>query len=189
MKPLRYENGVLTAVGGMKVHALANLNPLVSPQALEALEASIRDYGQLTDVLMYKGYIVDGRSRVLACTRLGLSVAVKSLPRTISLKEVRDIVKSVAAQRYLCRSQRAMQAAYALADDLQLSNKEAVGLYDSSWDDVKAAEFIHTNYPHIGSQLFDGHSIEIGTYARTGAIRHTVNVVAVASYLLQCPRQ
>lgn len=53
----------------LKAHEYANLFPLMSGDELDALTEDIREHGLRQPVVRYKGLVLDGRNRLLACER------------------------------------------------------------------------------------------------------------------------
>lgn len=57
----------------MKAHPAAELFPLMTISELQELVEDMRAHGQTFPVVAYKGQILDGRNRWLACEQLGLT--------------------------------------------------------------------------------------------------------------------
>ena len=75
----------------------------------EALVADIREKGQLEAVWLWQGQVIDGRHRVLACQKLGLTPKTREWDGNGSLLEF--IVSANLRRRHLKENQRAMVAA------------------------------------------------------------------------------
>jgi ParB-like chromosome segregation protein Spo0J len=57
---------------GMEFHPLANLFPPLEDKELDELAADIRANGLRESIVTFKGKILDGRNRYLACQRAGV---------------------------------------------------------------------------------------------------------------------
>lgn len=68
-------------IGEYEVHPSANLFPMMDEQRLASLEASIREHGLEEPIVLLGGKILDGRNRMVACQRAGVS------PRFVSWEE------------------------------------------------------------------------------------------------------
>ncbi len=55
----------------MNFHPIASVFPLLQGDDLEALADDIRQHGQLEDIVLYEGQVLDGRNRWTACTLAG----------------------------------------------------------------------------------------------------------------------
>jgi len=93
-------------VGVLPVHDLANIYPLATIEELARLVNGIRDLGQLEPIILYRGKIIDGRCRALACLEIGIDVIKTELPHKMPLKEVSEMVTSLSNRRNLTLTQK-----------------------------------------------------------------------------------
>ena len=56
----------------MEYHPFASVFPLMEIDELESLAQDIRERGQLEDITIYDGQILDGRNRQAACLLAGV---------------------------------------------------------------------------------------------------------------------
>ena len=81
-------------IDGLDVHPMAHIVPLADPAEQMALQNDIARNGQRVPIVLYRGKIVDGRCRALACQALKLSTIRVVLPNNMPLSEVIQQVKS-----------------------------------------------------------------------------------------------
>ena len=93
----------------LPIHASAAIFPPMREAEFEALVADIREKGQLEAVWLWQGQVIDGRHRVLACQKLGLTPKTREWDGQGSLLEF--IVSANLRRRHLKENQRAMVAA------------------------------------------------------------------------------
>ncbi len=93
----------------LPIHASAAIFPPMRESEFEALVADIREKGQLEAVWLWQGQVIDGRHRVLACQKLGLTPKTREWDGQGSLLEF--IVSANLRRRHLKENQRAMVAA------------------------------------------------------------------------------
>lgn len=96
---------MIDAVAGYPVHPAAALLPRMSKSDFQELKRSIREDGQRHPIILYRGEILDGVHRALACVEIGLEPKVEeydgSDPYTYT------IVANF-SRRHMTASQRAM---------------------------------------------------------------------------------
>ena len=125
------------------VHEAAGLFPLMSEEAYADLLHDIRLHGQNDDVLVWNGYLLDGRNRLRACIELGIEPRWAELPKSID-----PVVWGLSHnlhRRHLTTAQRAMVAdklAKLLAGDNQYKN-EVAGIQATS--QVNAAKQLNVS--------------------------------------------
>ena len=108
----RGSNGAIIEVAGTPVHAFANVVPLEAD--VSALARNIKDLGLLHPITTYKGQIIDGRRRTIACSIAGVTLKVNELSdeREYSMEELLMVAEAEnATRRSLTKSQKAMVAA------------------------------------------------------------------------------
>jgi ParB-like chromosome segregation protein Spo0J len=59
----------------LQPHPLAALFPELPPEELTELARDIKARGQLEPIIVYKGLILDGRNRYLACQKAGVKAS------------------------------------------------------------------------------------------------------------------
>lgn len=92
----------------MKFHPYSEIFPLIEGTAFDDLAADIKANGLRESIWLYKGQILDGRNRFLACRKAG----VKATFRKYAGKDPLSFVVSLNVQRrHLSEAQRAMAAA------------------------------------------------------------------------------
>lgn len=93
----------------MKPHPAAEIFPLMTGEAFDALVEDIREHGQLEAIVVINGEILDGRNRYRACQQLGIEPLITD-HAGCSDPEGYVISKNL-HRRHLNESQRAMVAA------------------------------------------------------------------------------
>lgn len=94
-----------------RAHPAADLFPMMDEEALTNLENDIKLNGQAQPVISWRGMIVDGRNRNLACVRAGIKPKTKEVDFTDDAECVRFIISTNIHRRHLTESQRASIAA------------------------------------------------------------------------------
>ncbi|MGO1069603.1 hypothetical protein [Lysobacter sp. CA199] len=92
----------------LSFHPLCLALPDMAAEAFKGLVTDVRRNGQLRDIVLYEGMILDGRHRYRACLECGIE------PRTIEFSgadPVAFVISENVARRHLTESQRAMVAA------------------------------------------------------------------------------
>jgi N6-adenosine-specific RNA methylase IME4 len=93
----------------MNFHSLANLFPLLPENELNNLAEDIKANGLVNPIWLYRGEIIDGRNRFLACEKVGIEPIFKEYEGTES--ELLPFVLSLnLSRRHLNESQRAAVA-------------------------------------------------------------------------------
>ncbi|MFA6103624.1 MAG: ParB N-terminal domain-containing protein [Victivallaceae bacterium] len=99
---------LLKPVEDVNIHELADAFPLPEGKEFEQLKRSIEAEGQQIPVIMYKGKLLDGRSRWRACRKLGIAVKAVEWNGTGNLEDL--IISLNLHRRYMTASQRAALA-------------------------------------------------------------------------------
>lgn len=97
----------------LEIHAAAATYPVLPDQRDKMIE-SIRANGQIDPVTVYRGQILDGRTRTLACKALGIALKCRQIVDLDGLEPLEWVVRRNQAAgmvRHLSDSQRAMIAA------------------------------------------------------------------------------
>jgi len=91
-----------------EVHPAATIFPMMTEEEYEGLKQDIKDNGQEDPIMLWRGKVLDGRNRLLACEELG------RIPQVAKLSDDTDPWKYVLShnlhRRHLTTSQRAMVA-------------------------------------------------------------------------------
>ena len=128
----------------LQVHRLAHEHRLMNELEFEALKNSIQDDGQIVDIILYKGKIVDGRHRVRALIELGEeTVKVSNLPGNISLAEVRSKVMSTEMRRADNAMQKAIRGYKDIINGNGLTQSETAVKFGVSRDKISQAKKLH----------------------------------------------
>ena len=95
-----------------EIHPAAELFPMLSDEAYAQLRDDIRQHGQLDEIILFEGRVLDGRNRLRACVELGID------PFHAELEECKSPVAYVLSKnlhrRHLTSSQLAAVATKAL---------------------------------------------------------------------------
>lgn len=94
----------------MKFHPYAEVFPLLADDELDALAADIKANGQREPIAKYKGRVLDGRNRFLACQRAKVRPHFRDFKGDDSAA-LAFVVSANVHRRHLTESQRAMAAA------------------------------------------------------------------------------
>jgi hypothetical protein len=140
-------------------------------QEFDWLIGSIKQYGLFEPILMWQGWIVDGRHRHMACLKADVKPTYEYLPDDMPFNVVRDrVVAANLMRRHLTTGQRAMTAA-ALANmtagartDLEpqsnssevKSNKNSADQLNVGTTAVKTAKAIKRDAPDLADEVSKG---------------------------------
>ncbi len=140
-------------------------------QEFDWLIGSIKQYGLFEPILMWQGWIVDGRHRHMACLKADVKPTYEYLPDDMPFNVVRDrVVAANLMRRHLTTGQRAMTAAVLATmtsgarTDLEprenstevKSNKEAADQLNVSDYSVKKAKAIKRDAPDLADEVSKG---------------------------------
>ena len=184
---IKYKNGEVYSINGVRVHPEANTVAMMTTEEQLALKTRIAEHGQEVPIILFRGFIVDGRCRSLACAELGIDVISISLPHKTTREQIKNKVINMETRRDKTTAQKAMRAAYALADDPKLRTGVATTTYASTPHEVAAAKYILANHPHVGKSLFDGERIQVGTHDSSDTPKYSVSVRVIAKYYQDNP--
>jgi hypothetical protein len=90
----------------MKFHPYADLFPLMTKLELDALAEDIRANGQQQPVILYRGEVLDGRNRYLACAALNIMPWCEEAPAATD--PLAYVLSANLHRRHLDTSQRAL---------------------------------------------------------------------------------
>lgn len=139
---------------------LANLVAMASAYEQISLTEDIAGNGQREPAVLWRGRIIDGRCRQLACITLGIELLVRELDSNLSRDEVALVVKSLNTRRNLTDMQKAMTA-YKQQEEYGTENVDAARKWGIPLGTYKNARYIAVNKPEFIEPLFNGKSIEI----------------------------
>ena len=141
---------------------MAGLVPLASMDEQAALTADIRANGLREPVVLWKGEIVDGRCRQIACGLAGKPLMAKDLDNELNANEVEIFVKSINTRRNLTATQKIIVAC---KESFKEGNKLSVVKLGESWGVsaslIKNARYIHKVRHSLIEPLFNGMSVDI----------------------------
>lgn len=142
------------------VHELANIVAMASEKEQLALTEDIRENGQTEAAVLWKGKLVDGRCRQLACETLEIDLKIRTLDSSLTEEEVSKIVKSLNTRRNLTMTQK-----IASAYKQQLSTHETNGSVSRQWAisdrSLKNFKYVAKHRPELVDTLFDGRSVVV----------------------------
>ncbi len=159
--------GEITKIGEHDIHPFANI--VTIDEDVSLLADSIKRTGLRHPIITYKGRVLDGRRRILACGSIGIEPAINDIgiDKELSDKELYEIVLAENNRRNLSATQRAIVAAretikgnhkrtlYTVGNDYA---KNVWGVGANTFNDAKK---LVRDYPAFASELFDGNSVEI----------------------------
>ena len=141
----------------------------------QGLVSSLKQYGLFEPILMWQGYIVDGRHRHMGCLEAGIKPEYEVLPDDMPFIVVRDrVIAANLMRRHLTTGQRAMTAAalanmtvggdrgnqYGKSHTANLpdakSNKEAAEQLKVSEKTVRNAKKLKRDAPDLAEQVSKG---------------------------------
>ena len=98
----------MTTIMGYPISALCLIFPPLSDREFQALVKSIKERGLLTPIALWRGQVIDGRHRLLACQEAGVEPVFMEIPDDAdSLEYVMDCNDR---RRHMNESQRALSA-------------------------------------------------------------------------------
>lgn len=142
------------------IDELANIVAMANSFEQIALTEDIRTNGQQESAVLWRGKLVDGRCRQLACMTLDKELKVRELDSKLTRSEVAEIVKSLNTRRNLTDMQKAMSA-YKQQETNGLSNEKIAKKWGIPFGTYKNAKYICVNRPDLVESLFNGKSIRI----------------------------
>jgi hypothetical protein len=143
-----------------EVHPLANIVAMASEREQTALTQDILKNGQNDPVVLWKGKIVDGRCRQLACNTLGIKLKTREIGEGLSEQEVVKVVKSLNTRRNLTETQK-LASAYFDQKRTGKSNREVATEWGVSTRSYQNFKYIAQHKPELVRPLFDGDSVAI----------------------------
>lgn len=143
-----------------EIDELANIVAMANEYEQLALMEDIRINGQQEPAVLWRGRLVDGRCRQLACMTLGVELKVRKLDDSLPREEVAKIVKALNTRRNLTDPQKYMSAFKAQEKNWQ-TNAEIARQWGLSLGTYKNARYVGVNRPDFVEPLFNGKSVKI----------------------------
>lgn len=141
---------------------LAGLVPMAVPAEQAALTEDIRLNSQKEPIILWRGEVIDGRCRLLALETIGWPVEYKELDSELTEEEVAVFVKSINTRRSLTITQKAISAARAKHDKIDI---RTIPVIARSWaiseGIMKNAMYIMKANIKMGMELFNGRTVDI----------------------------
>lgn len=94
----------------LKIHPVCKVFPDISDDEFQKLKADIEEHGQRDPIIVRKGYILDGKNRLRACTELGIEPVIEEWDGNGASLVAWSVSKNL-RRRHLTASQRAALAA------------------------------------------------------------------------------
>jgi len=140
---------------------MAGLVPMASEREQSALTDDISNNGLKEPIVLWRGEIVDGRCRQLACTISNTAIMARELDNELTENEVRIFVKSVNTRRNLTLTQKVMSA----CRESIVGGSGSLIKISKSWGIstvlLNNARYITKNNPEFSESLFNGYSVPI----------------------------
>ena len=143
-----------------EIDELAGIVAMAGEKEQAALTADIAKNGQQEPAVLWRGKIVDGRCRQLACITLSKELKVRKLDDTLSRDEVASIVKSLNTRRNLTVTQKLMSA-IAQQERTNETNDAIAEQWAVGVASLKNAKYIKKHAPELVDNLFNGKSIKV----------------------------
>lgn len=96
----------LVTEAALQAHAAADIFPMMSDVEFDALVSDIRENGQREPIVVYDGLVLDGRNRLKACEKIGITPRTTEWDRKGTPEAF--VVSMNLHRRHLDESQRAM---------------------------------------------------------------------------------
>lgn len=154
-----------------KPHPLSELLPPMSESEYQALKADIEMNGQVEDILLLDGKILDGRHRSRACAELGIEPRVKDYKLKTSPaqyvyskavhRNMSDTQKACSALRFDAEfskdaSERSKRGKPSEETEKGLSREKAASLFGVSGRYVQDAKYVFERDSKLFQKCFDG---------------------------------
>jgi len=143
-----------------EIHPLANIVAMASEREQQALTNDIMRNGQSEPAVLWKGKIVDGRCRQLACSALGIDLDTRKLSDSLSEEEVAKVVKSLNTRRNLTDTQK-IASAYLDQQRTGKNNREVAEEWAVSVRTLQNFKYIALHRPELVEPLFNGDSVKV----------------------------
>lgn len=164
------------------INELANIVAMANEAEQLALTKDIANNGQEDPIVLWRGEIVDGRCRQLACISLDLELKTRELADNLSRDEVAAIVKSLNTRRNLTTTQKVVSAY-----KQQLRTGEINTTIAEQWaislGSLKNCKYLAAKQPELIEPLFSGKSVKV--YSTTQQKEITTNRINTIAKILR----
>ena len=124
----------MTTIMGYPISALTSIFPPLSGREFHALAKSIKERGLLTPIALWRGQVIDGRHRLLACREAGVEPVFKEIPDDDDpLEYVMDYNDR---RRHMNESQRALAAYGVWEQSSTLGDIESANLHSYTLEEA-----------------------------------------------------
>lgn len=160
---------------------LAGVVPMASDTEQAILTQDIEKNGLREPITLYKGEIVDGRCRQLACLLSGTRLMAKELDDALTEDEVRVFVKSVNTRRNLTPTQKIMSACRESLRPGSGRVKDVAKAWGVSKTILDNARYVVKVRPEFLEPLFNGQGVNI--IGSNGNKTVSTKISAIYAYL------
>lgn len=142
------------------IHPLANIVAMAGEREQAALTQDILRNGQREPAVLWRGQIVDGRCRQLACTTLDIPLETRELDSSLTEAEVSKIVKSLNTRRNLTETQKIVSA-YLEQQRTGQTNGQIADEWAIAVRSLQNFKYVATHRPELIEPLFNGDSVKV----------------------------
>lgn len=139
-----------------EIHPLANIVAMAGTREQQALTQDILRNGQNEPAVLWRGKIVDGRCRQLACSTLGIDLSTRKLDDKLTEIEVAKVVKSLNTRRNLTETQKIVSA-YLDQQRTGQTNKQIAEEWAVSVRSLQNFKLVATARPELIEQIGRAH--------------------------------
>ena len=143
-----------------EIDELANLVAMANDHEQIALTEDIKNNGQRESAVLWRGKLVDGRCRQLACHALNVDLIVRELDESLTRDEVAQVVKSLNTRRNLTDTQKCMSA-FKQQEAAWETNEVVAKKWGIPLGTYRNARYVATNSTALVEPLFNGKSVKI----------------------------
>lgn len=143
-----------------EIDPLANIVAMASEREQTALTQDIKNNGQTDPVVLWRGKIVDGRCRQLACATLNIPLDTRKLDDNLTRDEVAKIVKSLNTRRNLTETQKIVSG-YLEQQRTGHTNGQVAQDWAVSVRSLQNFKYVAQHRPELVEPLFNGDSVAI----------------------------
>jgi hypothetical protein len=142
------------------IHPLANIVAMAGEREQAALTQDIMQNGQTEPAVLWRGQIVDGRCRQLACATLDIPLHTRTLEDSLTEDEVAVVVKSLNTRRNLTDTQK-IASAYLDQKRTGKCNKQIAQEWAVSVRTLQNFKYIAQHREELVEPLFNGDSVKV----------------------------
>jgi hypothetical protein len=143
-----------------EIHPLANIVAMAGTREQQALTQDILRNGQNEPAVLWRGKIVDGRCRQLACTTLGIPLETRKLGDKLTEDEVAKVVKSLNTRRNLTETQKIVSG-YLEQQRTGQTNGQIAEEWAVSVRSLQNFKLVAMARPELVEPLFNGDSVVV----------------------------